>query len=267
MAGESFDFIPDIPLPRIVPIDTEVLPGIWPAFCRKQGILIHAVVMYENPVANQKLFPAAGVIAAGIREGLHLKTDTIIDSTSGNFGVALAYVVKEIRRRQPDFPITRVIAVVPKSLPQGKQARLSAAGVELVFAKDSLDAMVVARELAAGKGYWYTEQYWNEANSDSYLQVGAHIVQSLPNLGALACGVGSGGSLSGVMKGIEKLYGTLAHRLHCVAVAVEPGSKVPGVRDSVGLEPGTLPWRTYADDIRYFGTDTALQFSHALVLV
>ncbi len=259
------DLIASPSLPRLLQLDTSKLPDTWPIFCHKQKIRIFGILMHENAIGNQKLWAAAGIIAAGFRKGLHLGTNTIIDSTSGNYGEALAYVVLEARRQYPDFPITRVVAVVPENLPEGKKALLVTQGIELVFAKNSLQAMHRARELADRHGYWYTEQYWNSENSRSYYPVGRHLAQMLPFIGAIACGIGSGGSFSGVVASLQDELGErCGRRLHRIAVAVEPGSKVPGVRDPISLEPGTLPWRELADDVRYFGSDAALKFSHAL---
>lgn len=255
------------PLPRIVEVDTSVLPAPWADFCTENRIRLHAILGYENEVRNIKIWPASGIIAKGITRGEHLRTDTIVESTSGNFGDGLAAVLDALIALDPDFPVTRVMAVVPKSLQPGKIARLRAnKRIELAFADDSIHAMMMAKEIATANGYWYTRQYWNQDNPASYERIGVEIAAQLPDLGILACGVGSGGSFVGIVPLLRKAFTN--HRLHAVAVAVESGSSVGGVRTEInlqltGTEPG-LPWRINANDVNYVGLTESLKFSAAL---
>ncbi|HQT83058.1 MAG TPA: pyridoxal-phosphate dependent enzyme, partial [Candidatus Paceibacterota bacterium] len=221
-------------------------------------------------VKNIKVWPAGGIIARGIERGEYLSTDTIVESTSGNFGEGLAWVVERLLVLAPDFPIKRVLAVVPRSLQPGKIARLRAnKRIELEFADNAVHAMKWAEDLARRHGYWYTQQYWNPDNPDSYMDIGTEIARQLPELGILVCGVGSGGTFSGTVLSLKEAFKNRArpHRLHCVAVAVEPYGSVGGVRTEIGLhlggKPG-LPWRMLADDVNYVGLHESLTFSAAL---
>src|SRR5665811_196224 len=157
--------VPVLPLPRIVTVDSEVMPPHPSKFFDKNRIKLHIVLLYENEAENGKLWPAYNILARGIARGDHGDTHTIIDSTSGNYGVALAVAIRECARLDPMFPVKHVIAVVARSLPQGKRARLEQQGIELIDAMDSIDAMSVAEKTAEERGYWYTKQYWNKDNS------------------------------------------------------------------------------------------------------
>jgi len=256
--------IPTLELPPILPIDAEVLPGKWGDFCRQHSIRPHAVLAYENKLRQMKVWGAAQILRSGILEGLYRHTDTVIDSTSGNFGEAVAWILTEIRRQDPTFPITSVKAVVPRSTPSAKLDRLASRGIDPVFAEDSLDAMKVAARLAELNGWWYLRQYWNLQNTAGYEPIGEHIARTLPGLGAMACGIGSGGSCSGIMPVLKKQLVGQSHRLQRVAVVVEVGGFVDGVRTELGLEPGSLPWRRCVEDVRYVGESDSLKFSAAL---
>ena len=261
----GFDPTQCLALPPLFEVDPRVLTLFWREFCMKQKIRMTAAIMYANPLEQQKLWAAAGIIVDGISRGLHAGKKRIVDSTSGNFGEALAYVVRLYRERfVASFPIEEVIAVITKSTPAGKRERLSRWGITLVEAEDALDAQRVARELAKQPDVWYTEQYWNPANgTGAYGRVGRHLVSAIPHIGAFVAGVGSGGSFSGCVESMEQALGR-TRAFYRTAVVVEPGSKVPGVRDPIALEPGTLPWRERADDIRLVSGEAALAFSHML---
>lgn len=256
--------IPVLQLPRIVTTDPEVLPPHPSKFFIKNRVKLHIVLLYENDAENGKLWPAFNILARGIARGDHGDTDAVIDSTSGNYGVALAVAIRECTRLDPVFPIKRVIAVVARSLPQGKRARLQQQGIELIDAEDAIDAMGVAEKIAKDRGYWYTRQYWNTDNSDGYRRVAEHIAAQLPMLGMVAWGVGSGGGCSGVMPVLQQCFKDRRFGLQRIAVVVEDGQKIGGVRDEAALEPGSLEWRAHVDDVRFVGEESSYRFSSAL---
>lgn len=251
---------------RIVPIDTEVLPARCADFFEKNRAKLHIAVLYENEARTGKLWPAVEIVNRGIARGDHGNADTATDSTSGNFGRALKEVVDQANREDPAFPIKRVVAVVPRSLPPGKRKQLTDQSIDLIDAADSMAAMDMAKRAAEERGYWYTRQYWNEDNSRGYWPVANYIADHLRELGMLVCGVGSGGHSSG-------LSSTLTLRFKeerklpfwRAGVVVEEGEQVGGVRGERALEPGSLAWRApNVDDVRFVGNDPSLRFSAAL---
>jgi len=252
-------------LPRITSIDSGVLPTNWAEFFRKNRALLYVVVLHENDAENGKLWPAQEIVTRGIGRGDHKGADTIIDSTSGNYGVALATVVRQFNLRDHNFPIKHVVAVVSRSLPQGKRDRLLKHGIELIDAENAIDAMRVAEAVAKERGFWYTRQYWNKDNSAGWHCVAEHVAVCMPMLGMVAWGVGSGGGCSGVMPILQERFKDRGFGFQRVAVVVEDGQKVGGVRDEAALEPGSLNWRApNIEDVRFVGEDPAYLFSAAL---
>lgn len=254
---------PVLPLPRIVTIDSEVLPPHWSKFFMGNRAKLHSVLLYENDAENGKLWPALEILSRGIDRGDHGDANTVIDSTSGNYGVALRIAVNRCSTLDPRFPIKHVIAVVTRSLPQGKRNRLASHGIELIDAEDSIDAMRVAKEMARERGYWYTRQYWNKDNSLAYAPIAEHIADELPMLGMVAWGVGSGGGCSGIMPVLRERFKNRMYLMQRVAVVAEDGQKIGGVRDEAALEPGSLEWRA-VDDVRFVGEEASYRFSYAL---
>jgi cysteine synthase len=250
-------------LPRIISVKTEALLPHWAEFFTKVRAVLYLVLLYENEAKNGKLWPAIEILVRGVLRGDHHGSNTVIDSTSGNFGVALAVAVRLCRKYFPDFPITRVIAVVSRSLPQGKRERLLAFGIELIDATDAIDAMRVAEAVAKERGYWYTRQYWNRDNTTGWRPVAEHIAEQMPWLGMAAWGVGSGGGCSCVMPVLKECFKGRGFGFHRVAVVVEDGQKIGGVRDEAALEPGSLEWRN-VDDVRFVAEDPSYRFSAAL---
>lgn len=260
----DFNLNAELALPRIAKINTEFLAEKWIPLAEKNRLALTVVPLYENEAGSGKLWPASKIIEDGIRAGKHLTTNTIIDSTSGNFGVALAVELRRIRKLEPGFPITRIVSVIPRTLEKGKRDILLAQGIELEEAVDSLDAQKMARRLAEERGYWYTEQYWNPSNPAGYRRVAEHIAACCPEVGIMACGVGSGGGSSGTNLVLAQCLKDRSFALHRVAVAVLEGETVGGVRGAAALEPGTLPWRPNVDDVRFVGADDSYRFSAAL---
>ncbi len=252
------------PLPRLIEIDTRLLPEPWGGFCEEYRVRVHAVLGYENPAEHIKIWPACNIVSCGIGRGDHLRTDTIADSSSGNYTLGLVWAVRRVSSVYLDFPIRRVVSVVPRSTPRGKLDLLEAAGVTIEFGEDSLDAMKKAETLAAAHGWWYTRQYWNPDNTKAYDPFGRHIARCVPDLGIFACGVGSGGTCSGVVPALREGLRLQGSSLHAVAVVVEPGSTVSGVRTERALKPGTLGWRDVVNDVRYVRLEESLVCSAAL---
>lgn len=251
--------------PRIVAIQNEVLPPHWARRFDKDRVRMYVAVLYENEAKNGKLYPAYYILAKGIGRGDHGKATVAIDSTSGNYGVALEMARRYFKHLNPSFPIEKVVMVVARSLPKGKRDRLTDVGIELIDAADSIDAMRVAKEIAEERGYWYTRQYWNTDNSEGWSPVAVNIAHDLPSVGLVAWGVGSGGGCSGVMPVFKQHSNDRGFPLWRVAVVVEDGEKIGGVRDEASLEPGSLAWRgDNIDESRFVTEQMANRFCSAI---
>lgn len=247
---------------HIVEIDNSVLPPEWAERFAKHKVKLFYLDLTDNPAGNGKFFPACEILKRAVEQYPYAKA--LGDSTSGNYGVALAKALEQYRKEHPECRLTRIIMAVSKSLPSGKRKLLLDCGIELLDAKDSLDAMKVAKEYAEENGHVYTGQYWNPANSDGWIIVGEFIADIKPDVGIFAQGIGSGGGFSGVGRVLGERFEERGFGLWRTAVVVEDGNSIGGVRGEKQLAPGTLPWWRYADEVRFVDEKHSNRFSSSL---
>lgn len=167
-----------------------------------------------NPAGSAKDRVAKQMIAAAEKAGLLRTGSTIIEPTSGNTGIGLAYI--GIKHGY------RVIIVMPDSMSKERRALLSAYGAELVLTDGALgmkgaikEAERLSREI---ENSFIPSQFDNPANSDAHrLTTGPEIFEDTEGeVDIFVSAVGTGGTLTGVGE-------YLKDRLpHVKVVAVEP---------------------------------------------
>ncbi|MFD8813368.1 pyridoxal-phosphate dependent enzyme [Streptomyces sp. NPDC059627] len=178
---------------------------------------------------------ASGLILMLERERPLTPGSVVIESTSGNLGVAMAALLRQID--------CRCIAVIDPRTPAATRERLSRWGAEtvLVDEPDQYGGYLVsrlrevARLLDANPGYRWPDQYRNHANPRIHeLTTGREIAeQGGPACGGVYVAVSTGGTLAGVSWYLRR------HRPDMRIVAVDAaGSRA--ITDSVGrrLVPG-----------------------------
>lgn len=167
-----------------------------------------------NVSGSVKDRPALGMIIAAEQAGVLHKGDTIVEATSGNMGIALAYV--GIKRGY------RVLLTMPETMTVERRQILQGLGAELVLTEGKLGmkgAIEAAEEYANRPGHVWLKQFENQANVTShYLSTGVEILEQLERVDVLVAGVGTGGTLIGTAKRIKEQFP------HCEIVAVEPAS-------------------------------------------
>jgi len=149
---------------------------------------------------------------------------TLIESTSGNLGVALAAIAKELGRR--------FVAVVDPNLSPALAAKMAQSGAQLNYVTEPdryggyLDARLarVAQLLETAPGAVWTDQYHNPANPLAhYSSTAPELLSQAPHVDAVFVAVSTGGTLAGVGRYLREH----APRTRVVAVDV-PGSRVFG---------------------------------------
>jgi N-(2-amino-2-carboxyethyl)-L-glutamate synthase len=161
---------------------------------------IHLKMEGYNPAGSSKDRPAAALIA-DMEERFRLNSSSIvIESTSGNLGVALAFCCRELGYR--------FLAVIdPKTTPE-IQSRMLAFGAELELVTEPdetggylLTRMRRIRELCDGSSHYvWTNQYSNNANPRAYYaSMAPEIYQQMEgNVDTIFIAVSTGGTLAGV---------------------------------------------------------------------
>ena len=167
-----------------------------------------------NASGSVKDRPALGMILAAEEAGVLRKGDTIVEATSGNMGIALAYV--GLKRGY------KVMLTMPETMTVERREILRGMGAELVLTEGKLGmkgAIDAAVEYASKSGYVWLKQFENKANIMAhYLSTGAEILEQLDRVDVLVAGVGTGGTLVGAGRRIREKFP------NCEIVAVEPAS-------------------------------------------
>jgi cysteine synthase len=179
----------------------------------KGSATIYLKLESANPGGSVKDRIALAMIEDAEKTGLLKPGKELIEATSGNTGVGLAFVAAA-----KGYPIT---LVMPETMTLERRAILKAFGASLVLTPGPLGmkgAVDKAEELAkADPKFWVVRQFDNPANPEVHRRTTAlEILEQVPELDAFVAGIGTGGTITGVGEVLaQKKPGTLV-------VAVEP---------------------------------------------
>ncbi len=207
------------------------------------GVQIHAKLESRNPGGSVKDRAAASMILDGLRTGALRPGKTLLDSTSGNTGIAYAMLGAAL-----GYPVK---LCVPSNVTEERKRLLHAYGAEVVWTsplEGSDGAIRLARELHAEdpERYFYPDQYNNPANWRAHYettgveileQTGGRITHFVAGLGTSGTFVGAGRRLREAGRDI-RLYSVQPDSplhglegLKHMATAIVPGIYDPSLAD------------------------------------
>src|SRR3989442_7810392 len=167
------------------------------------GIEIYGKAEYFNPGGSVKDRPALGMILDGERTGKLDKQSTILDSTSGNTGIAYAMIAAARGYR--------LKLCLPSNASHERKRILKAYGAEIVFTdpgEGSDGAIRKCREIYAAdpERYFYPDQYNNPANWKAHFEsTGPEIIeQTAGRLTHFVTGLGTSGTFVGVTRRMRR---------------------------------------------------------------
>lgn len=172
------------------------------------------------------------------KNGLLKKGDVLVEATSGNTGIALSMI--------GSLKGYKVIIVMPETMSEERRILMKAYGAELILTGGSLGMKgsieVMNKLLSENSNYRSLRQFDNEYNPFShYNTTGVEIFNQVKDVDIFVCGVGTGGTISGVGKYLKE------QNQNIKIVAVEPeGSPVisknkKGSHKIQGIGAGFIP--------------------------
>ena len=211
-----------------------------------------AKLEYLNPLRSVKDRTALALIQRAERKGLIGKGTTIIEPTSGNTGVGLAFIAA--------IHGYKLILVMPDAMSLERRTLLKALGAELVLTpayEGMAGAISKANELAKEIGDAYIpQQFENPANPDVHRRTTAEeiIRDTDGKLDFFVAGIGTGGTITGVGQVLRaydskvKIIGVEPYT-SSVLSGERPGPhKIQGI--GAGFKPKTLDMTVYDEILR-----------------
>ena len=179
------------------------------------------------------------------KNGLLKKGDVLVEATSGNTGIALSMI--------GSLKGYKVIIVMPETMSVERRTLMKAYGAELILTDGSLGMKgsieKMNKLLSENSNYISLKQFDNEYNPLAHYETtGVEIYNQVKDIDIFVCGVGTGGTISGVGKYLKEQNPNIK------VVAVEPeGSPVisknkKGFHKIQGIGAGFIP-KNYNENV------------------
>lgn len=241
---------------------------------RVTGGEVYAKVEARNPSFSVKCRIGASMIWDAEEKGLLGPGKEIIEPTSGNTGIALAFVAAA-----RGIPIT---LTMPESMSLERRKLLKALGANLVLTeaakgmKGAIDKASEIRDAEPNK-YVLLQQFENPANPAIHEKTtGPEIWEATDgDIDVFVAGVGTGGTITGVSRYLKKTRGK-----DVISVAVEPADSPvisqklagedlkPGPHKIQGIGAGFIPGNldlSLVDRVEQVSNDDAMAMAHRLM--
>jgi cysteine synthase B len=224
------------------------------------GVQVYAKAEWFNPGGSVKDRAALSMIEDGERSGALTHDKTIIDSTSGNTGIAYALVgaAKGYRVR----------LVMPGNVSAERKALVIAYGAEIVYSdagEGSDGAIRMVRDLVARDphAYFYPDQYSNPANPRAHYEGTAVeiIEQTGGRLTHFVAGLGTTGTFVGTSRRLKE------HDASIRTIAVQPEDSFHGLEGLKHLPTAIVPriWdASIADEVWGAPTEPAYDIARSV---
>ena len=235
---------------------------------------IFAKLENRNPAMSVKCRIGTSMVMAAERDGSLKPGMTIVEPTSGNTGIALAFVAAARGYG--------CILIMPNTMSLERRMLMKALGADIILtegAKGIPAAIQKAEEIIASEPdrYWGPHQFETPANPAIHESTtGPEIWEDTGGqIDILVSGVGTGGTLTGVARYIKKTCGKPIH-----VVAVEPDTTTMITAAKAGVEPthgphkiqgigaGFLPKNLdleMVDQVEQVSSEEAMAWAHKLM--
>jgi len=204
------------------------LPNLSPS----DDVRFFAKLEGQNPTGSVKDRIAKYMLEDAERKGELTPGRVILEATSGNTGIALAFIGRLMGYR--------VKVVMPDNVSEERAQLLKAFGAEVVYSdgrNGTNGAIAKAQEMmrADPDAYYMPYQFGNVANPRAHYETtGPEILRDLPEVDVFVAGLGTGGTLTGAGRYLKERK----PEVKVIATVPHPGDLVQGLRS---LEDGFIP--------------------------
>jgi S-sulfo-L-cysteine synthase (O-acetyl-L-serine-dependent) len=225
---------------------------------------IYAKVEAFNPGGSLKDRPVAYMLLSAIDKGDLTPERTVIDSSSGNAGIAYAWLGAAL-----GIPVKLVI---PDNASLERKKRIAAHGAKIHFtrAQDGYDeALREVRRLAAAEptAYYFADQYGNELNWRAHYETTAEEIweQTGGRVTHFVAGVGTGGTITGIGRKLKEKKRDVF--VSCVVPDAFPGVEgLKPLKDPHDIVPAILD-KTVIDEMLDADVDEGWRMNQRLAKV
>jgi cysteine synthase B len=204
----------------------------------RPGVEIWAKAEFMNPGGSVKDRAALNMIEEGLTSGRFSRDKILIDSTSGNTGVAYSMIGAALG--------LRIQLVMPENVSMARKQITQAYGTEIVYSsplEGSDGAIRLARELVAAHPdkYFFPDQYSNEGNPGAhYKTTGPEILAEVGDrITHFIAGIGTSGTVMGTSRRLKEARPSVR------TVALEPEDALHGLEGLKHMASSIVPkiWR------------------------
>ncbi len=211
---------------------------------------------WRNPGGSVKDRAAAGIVLAARRSGKLPPGKILLDSTSGNTGIAYAMLGAAL-----GFPVT---LCVPEDVSPERKRILQAYGTNIIYtdpAEGSDGALKIARQLAERHPdiYYYADQYSNDANWRAHYETTANEIwqQTEGRITHFVAMLGTTGTFVGTTRRLRELN----PRIRCISL--QPDSPFHGIEGAKHLPSAIVP-RIYDPSLADENIEIVTEDAHAM---
>jgi len=220
----------------LLPLDALIrdLPAAQPANTQLPDVHLLGKAEWYNPGGSVKDRAAARIVAEARRSGKLAPGKILIDSTSGNTGIAYAMLGAAL-----GFPVT---LCVPENASPERKRILQAYGANIIYtdpAEGSDGAIKIARQYAERDPdlYFYADQYSNDANWRAHYETTANEIwqQTEGRVTHFVAMLGTTGTFIGTTRRLKELNPTIR------CISLQPDSAFHGIEGAKHLPSAIVP--------------------------
>ena len=220
------------------------------------GVELLGKAEWHNPGGSVKDRAAARIVAEGRRDGKLAPGKILLDSTSGNTGIAYAMLGAAL-----GFPVT---LCVPENVSPERKRILQAYGANIIYtdpAEGSDGAIKMARQFAERHPdlYFYADQYSNDANWRAHYETTANEIwqQTEGRVTHFVAMLGTTGTFVGTTRRLKELN----PKIRCISL--QPNSPFHGIEGAKYLPSSIVP-RIYDASLADQNLEIVTEDAHAM---